>query len=171
MIGGEINTTRNINRKLVATSEETDKVLEESDQVPISITPAHPNKRKLSVVQLIELNLTTTEDMESDQEMCAIEPPKRSNKQKEQKLQKQQTEESLDNISKLFDKNLLAELTSEDTWIDRLRRVIERGKKQGFELMVPYTHPLWSQMAVQDDCILVKNRLAVPLQPSQAVLK
>ena len=37
--------------------------------------------------------------------------------------------------------------------------------------MGPYTNPLWSQMAVQDDCILVNNRLAVPLQLRQAVLK
>ena len=37
--------------------------------------------------------------------------------------------------------------------------------------MGPYTNPLWSQMAVQDDCILMNNRLAVPLQLRQAVLK
>ena len=43
--------------------------------------------------------------------------------------------DSLDILSQLFDKNFLAELTSEDTWLDRLRRVIERGDKQGFELM------------------------------------
>ena len=83
-------------------SKETDKVPEETDQVPIIIT---------------------------------------SNKQKEQKLQKQQTEESLCNLSKLFDKSLLAELTSDDMWMDRLRPVIERGDRQGFELMGPYTNP------------------------------
>ena len=47
----------------------------------------------------------------------------------------------------------------------------ERGDKEGFELMGPYTNPLWWQMAVQDDCILVNNRLAVPLQLRQTVLK
>ena len=62
-------------------------------------------------------------------------------------------------LAKLFDKSLLAELTTKDFWMDRLRRVIERGDKQGFELMGPYANPLWSQMAVQDDCILVNNRL------------
>ena len=55
--------------------------------------------------------------------------------------------------------------------MDRLRRVIERGDRQGFELMGPYTNQLWSQIAVQDDCILVNNRLAVPVQLRQAVLK
>ena len=137
LIGGESKTTRNINRELVATSEETDKAPEETDQVPIIITPAHPNERKLNDVQVIEVDLKTTEDTDSDQEVCAIEPPKSSIKQKKQKLQKQQTEESLDNLSKLFDKSLLAELTSEDTWMDRLRRVIERGDKQGVELLGP----------------------------------
>ena len=100
--------------------------------------------------------------------MCSIEPPKGLEKTK---LQKQQQVETLDNLAKLFDKSLLAELTTEDTWMDRLRRVIERGDKQGFELMGPDTNRLWSQMAVQDDCILVNNRLAVPVQLRQAVLK
>ena len=102
----------------------------------------------MSEVQVVGKDLTTTEVIESDDEVCAIEQPKMSNKQK---LQKQQKEESLDNLSRLFDKSLLAELTIEDTWMDRLPRVIERGDKQGFELMGPYTNPLWSQMAVQDD--------------------
>ena len=119
------------------------------------------------------MDLTTTEEMDEDQEKCAKEPPKRQahRPEEEQKLQKQQTEDTLDNLSKLIDKSLLAELTSEDTWMDRLRRVIEREDKQGFELMGPYTNPLWSQRAVQDDCILVNVRLAVPLQLRQAVLK
>ena len=84
LIGGESNTTRNINRELVATSEETDKVPEKTDQVPISILSADPNERKLSDIQVIEVDLTNTEDMESDKEVCAIEPHQRSNKQKEQ---------------------------------------------------------------------------------------
>ena len=150
-------------------------------------------------VQVMEMDLTTTEEAESEEEVCAIEPPKTLVKLK---LPKQQQEETQDNLAKLFDKILLAELTTEDTWMGRLRRVIERGDKQGFEvmgpytnplwsqmavqddcilvnnrykqgfeLMGPYTNPLWSQMAVQDDCILVNNRLAVPVQPRQAVLK
>ena len=133
LIGGEANTPANINRELVATSEEIDKVPEETTQGPISITPATSNERKLSEVKEIEVDLTT-EDIKSDQEVCATEPPKTLSKQK---LQKQQTEESLDNLSKLFDKSLLAELTTDDTKMDHLRRLIERGDKQGFELMGP----------------------------------
>ena len=74
-------------------------------------------------------------------------------------------------LLKLFDKTLLAELISEDVWMDRLRRVIERKDRAGFELMGPYTNPLWNQLSVTDDCILVDNRIAVPVQLRQAVMK
>ena len=55
--------------------------------------------------------------------------------------------------------------------MDRFRRVIERNDRHNFELMVPYTNPLWHQFSVVDDCILVDNRLAVPEQLRLAVLK
>ena len=72
---------------------------------------------------------------------------------------------------KLFHKRLIAELKSENIWMGKLRRVIERGDKQGFELMRPYTNPSWSQMTVLDDCILVDNRLAVSVQLRPVLLK
>ena len=74
-------------------------------------------------------------------------------------------------LVKLFDKSLLAELVSEGTWMDRLRRVVKRNDRHGFELMGPYTNPLWHQMSVVDDCLLVDNRLAVPEKLRQAVLR
>ena len=74
-------------------------------------------------------------------------------------------------LTKLFDKSLLAELETEDTWMDRLRRVVERNDRQGFELMEPYTNPLWHQMSGVDDCLLVDNRLAVPDKLRHAVLR
>ena len=74
-------------------------------------------------------------------------------------------------LTKLFDNSLLAELLTEDTWMFRLRRVVERIDRHGFELMGPYTNPLWHQLSVVDDCILVDNRLAVPEKLRQAVLK
>ena len=55
--------------------------------------------------------------------------------------------------------------------MDRLRRVIEGNDRYSFELMGPYTNPLWHQLSVVDDCILVDNRLAVPEQLRLAVLK
>ena len=71
----------------------------------------------------------------------------------------------------LFDKHPLAELITEDTWMDRFRRVIERNDRHSFELMGPYTNSLWHQMTLVDECILVDNRLVVPCQLRPAVLK
>ena len=51
--------------------------------------------------------------------------------------------------------------------MDRLRRVIERKDRAGFELMGPYTNPLWNQL----ESAVVDNRLAVPIQMCQAVMK
>ena len=138
LIGGEGNLPGNTNRELVANTEEI-KDSSENGQSSAITKPTASAERKLSEVQVIEMDLTTTEEAESDEEVCAIEPPKTLGKLK---LPKQQQEESLDNLAKVFDKSLLAELTTEDTWMDRLRRVIERGDKQGFELMGPYTNPL-----------------------------
>ena len=165
LIGREDNVQEK--RELVAHTQEVRDSSEHKSSSAVTKTIASA-ERKLSEVQVIEMDLTTTEEAESEEEVCSIEPPKGLGKTK---LQKQQQVETLNNLAKLFDKSLLAELTTEDTWMDRLRRVIERGDKQGFELMGPYTNPLWSQMAVQDDCILVNNRLAVPVQLRQAVLK
>ena len=165
LIGGENNVQEN--RELVADTQEVRDNLEDESS-PTSSKPIASTERKLSEVNVIEVDLTTTEEAESEEEVCSIQPPKGLGKSR---LQKQQQVETLDNLAKLFDKNLLAELTTENTWMDRLRRVVERRDKQGFELMGPYTNPLWSQMAVQDDCILVNNRLAVPVQLRQAVLK
>ena len=49
--------------------------------------------------------------------------------------------------------------------------MVERNDRQGFELMGTYTNPLWHQMSVVDDCLLVDNRLAVPEKLRQAVLR
>ena len=121
---------------------------------------------------IIEVDLTAEDDNQS-QEVSEIQPSKRINKRQTQ------LESSLADmgdvgsfsLSKLFDKTLLAELISEDVRMDRLRRVIERKDRAGFELMGPYTTPLWNQLSVIDDCILVDNRLAVPIQLRQAVMK
>ena len=106
---GGSSTPQNIKPELVEATEE-------SVTIPIGIVPAQPEERKLSDVQEIEVDLTTTDEMDKDQEKCAIEQPKRQahRPKEEQKLQKQQTEDTLDNLSKLFDKSLFAELTSEE---------------------------------------------------------
>ena len=55
--------------------------------------------------------------------------------------------------------------------MDRLCRVIERNDRAGLELMGAYTNPLWNQLFVVDDCILVNKRLTVPAQLRPAVMK
>ena len=94
--------------------------------------------------------------------------PKKNEHQLTEQLNEENGPLSLTNF---FDKSLLAELVTEDTWMDRLRRVVERNDRQGFELMWPYTNPLQHQMSVVDDCLLVDNRLAVPDKLTQAVLR
>ena len=141
----------------------------ETDQGPINSTPAYPNELKLSG---------------GPSNRGGFDKYRRHRKQPRGVRKKKQTKYAIIRscknskrrshwtiFSKLLDKSPLAELTTEDTWLDRLRQVIKRGDKEGFELIGPYTNPLWSQLAVQDDCILVNNRLAVPIQLRQAVLK
>ena len=120
----------------------------------------------------VEVDLTAESPSESP-EVSIIKKEKTShNSRRISSHQKEtSTEISLDNLTKLFDRSILAELISEDAWMDRLRRVIEKNDRHSFDLMGPYTNPLWHQLSVVDDCILVYNRLAVPEQLRLAVLK
>ena len=124
------------------------------------------------IPQIIEVDLTAESPSESP-EVSMIKKEKTSHDSRRSKSDQNnvRTEISLDNLNKLFDRSLLAELISEDAWMDRLRRVIERNDRYSFELMGPYTNPLWHQLSVVDGCILVDNRLAVPEQLRLAVLK
>ena len=53
----------------------------------------------------------------------------------------------------------------------RLKRVVEWGDKQVFEILEPFTNPLWNKMALSDDCILVDIFLAAPIQLGPALMK
>ena len=87
LIGEEDNIREN--RELVAdTQEVTDSSEHESSSA--STKPIASAERKLSEVQVIEMDLTTTEEAESEEEVCSIEPPKRLGKTK---LPKQQQED------------------------------------------------------------------------------
>ena len=130
LIGGQSSAPPSSTRKLEAATEE-------SSRIPKTISLAQPEEPKTSGAQVIEVDIKTTEELEDDHDNCTMEPPSRQTlrSREEMKLQRQPSEDTLDNLSILFDKSLLVEVTSEDTWMDRLRRVIERGNKQGFELM------------------------------------
>ena len=126
---------------------------------------------------VIEVDLTadSIEDREYSPEVSVVTPQqtkrvgRRSRKNEHQLTEQLNAENGPLSLTKLFDKNLLAELVSEDTWMDRLRRVVERNDRQRFELMGPYTNPLWHQMSVVDNFLLVDNHLAVPDKLRQAV--
>ena len=147
------------------------KELEAATQM-VTSSPRSGTRSVSPTKSIIEVELTAEEDDQS-QEVSEIQPSRRINKRQTQ------LENSLADmgdigsfsLSRLFDKTLLAELISEDVWMDRLRRVIERKDRAGFELMGPYTNPLWNQLSVIDDCILVDNRIAVPIQLRPAVMK
>ena len=115
------------------------------------------------VGQIVEVDLTLDSedrDYSSGTETCVITPQKtRHNSRKSEYKRGEQL--------------ILTEnpLSLEDTWMDRLRKVVERNDRHGFELMGPYTNPLWHQMSVVDDCLLVDNRLAVPEKLRQSVLR
>ena len=93
------------------------------------------------------------------------------NSKREDRQNEQLGDVGIFSLPKLCDKNLLAELISEDVWMDRLRRVIERNDRAGFQRMGPCTNPLWNQLSVIDDCILVDKRLAVSVKLRTAVMK
>ena len=161
-------------RDLVSKDQEMSGNIKELEAVTQMVTssPRAGTRSASPTKSIIEVDLTAEDDDQS-QEVSEIQPSKRINKRQTQ------FESSLADmgdvgrfsLSKLFDKTLLAELISEDVWMDRLRRVIERKDRAGFELMGPFTNPLWNQLSVIDDCILVDNMLAVPIQLRQAVMK
>ena len=99
LIGGEENI-RGPNRDLVAHTEEVRDSSEYGQSSAIH-KPTASAERKLSEVQVIEMDLTTTEEAESEEEVCAIEPPKTLGKLK---LPKQQQEETLDNLANCLTK-------------------------------------------------------------------
>ena len=113
------------------------------------------------VGQIVEVDLTLDSDdrdYSSGTETCGITPQQKT-RHNSRKSEYKRGEQLMDaenplSLDKLFDKSLLAELVSKDTWMDRLRRVVERNDRHGFELMGPYT-----------------NRLAVPEKLRQAVLR
>ena len=108
----------------------------------------------------------TAEDNDCRPEVSVVQQATRNkrNPGKEEKSEEELGNLGMFSLLKLFDKNLLSELISEDIWMDRIRRVLERNDPARFELMGPYINPQWNQLSVVDDCILVDNRLAVPGQ-------
>ena len=80
-MGGESSTPSSNARELESATVE-------SVPVPISTSSAKQVERKVSDLQVIEADLTTTDEMDEEQETCTIEPPRRqTHRRNEQKLQ------------------------------------------------------------------------------------
>ena len=123
-------------------SERTDRVKEENMlQLEPSTELISPQKDSTSVndSSMIEVELTADTTSES-LEVSLVAGGERKSRQQELRQAENREENNLLNLSKLFDRNFLAELTRENTWMDRLRRVIERKDRRRFELMGPYTN-------------------------------
>ena len=93
--------------------------------------------------QIPEVDLTAESPSEIP-EVSVIGGKRNSHKCRHDKFRRAEQIEgdSLNNLIKLFDRNLLAELITEATCLDRLRRVIERNNRHSFELMRSYRNPL-----------------------------
>ena len=156
-------------------SERKDRVIPESllelEESTSMLSPQEDSpggiNRKIIEVALMAYSSTSSPEVS----LVGGQKSVRKSTKEEFRLAEQVEDNNLNNLSKLFDRNLMAELTTEDTWMDRLRRVMERKDRHSVELMGPYTNSLWHQMAVVDVCIVVDGRLAVPGQLRPAVLK
>ena len=87
-------------------------------------------------LSIVEVDLTDDSPEENDHEVSVLTTRISHSSPKEDR------NEADNKIPGLFDRTLLAELTTENTWMDRLRRVIERNDRHSFELMGRYTNPL-----------------------------
>ena len=121
---------------------------------------------------IVVVDLTADSPEEDDHEVSLVSKRiSHSSRKEERSAAGRKIPGGLDNLARLFDRTLLAEPITEDRCLDCLRLVIGRNVKHNFKLMGPYTNPLWHQLSVVNDCILVNDRLAAPCQRRSAVLK
>ena len=103
------------------------------------------SRDEAGIGQVIEVDLTgdSIKDREYSPEVSVVTAQQtkrvghRSRKNEYQLTEQLNAENGPLSLTKLFEKSLLAELVTEDTWMDRLRRVVERNERKGFELMGP----------------------------------
>ena len=127
-------------------SERTDKITPENMlelEASTELTSPQGNIPNANDSKIIEVDLTADTLSESpEMSLVAGKRTERKSRQDDFRQAEHLEDINLLNLSKLFDRNLLAELTTEDTWMDRLGRIIERKDRQSFELMGTYTNSL-----------------------------
>ena len=124
---------------LVSQNREYTEQIQELEAVTQMFTssPKASSNRSESLAKTINEVDLTGDDNDCSPKVSVVQKatrPKR-NSRKEEK-----TEEVLGNVvvfslAELFDKTLLSELISEDVWMHRISRVIERNNRASFELM------------------------------------
>ena len=70
----------------------------------------------------------------------------------------------------LFDADLLAELTEEDSFLGPMKRAIINKDITSFNKLGSYMAQLWTKAAVVNNCVVIDNKLAIPEPLRQAVL-
>ena len=90
---------------------------------------------------IVKVDLTADSPKESSPEVSVVTVRRVSHKSQKEEfwLSEKFDEGGLGNLSKLFDKGLLAQLITKDNWMDKLRKIIERNDRHIFELMGPFT--------------------------------
>ena len=73
-------------------------------------------------------------------------------------------------LPRLFDVDLLAELTAEDQLMGTMWKAIINRDVQSFNKLGVYMAQFWSNTAVLNNCVLIDNKLAIPEQLRSSIL-
>ena len=73
-------------------------------------------------------------------------------------------------LPSLFDVGLLAELTVEDEFLGPMKRAILDKDVQSFSKQGLYVVQFWPVASMVDTCILIDNKLAIPIKLRSAIL-
>ena len=73
-------------------------------------------------------------------------------------------------LPRLFDADLLAELTEEDRFLGPMKRAIINKDITSFNKLGSYMAQFWTKAAVVNNCVVIENELAILEPLRQAVL-
>ena len=72
-------------------------------------------------------------------------------------------QKSLTGLAGILDSDVLSELTDEDNSLCLMKRALINRDYEGFSRIDPYIKSFWHCAAVVDGCIVVHNRIAIPM--------
>ena len=65
-------------------------------------------------------------------------------------------------VSKIFNKSLIASLTSKDAVLKEVRDCILTNNKSRFNALNPYIHSYWRDLHVRSGCVCIDEKVALP---------